>query len=236
MSNELLAGRDISIFLNGRSVLKSVSFSIETGACVGIFGTSGAGKSTLLRAILGFHRIDHGRLVFGGADVTNDSERVRAAANIATQGGSFYPKLTVSENFAYFAELYRIEPRLRADRIRGLIAEFELTGHEGTYVEDLSGGMQKRFEIALALLNEPSLLMLDEPGAGLDVVLRAEIYGIIDRIHKQGTTVLIASHDLRGITPLLTDCYIIHDGVISPRFPTAGIPDIERFFAYQVGA
>lgn len=236
MSNELLAGRDISIYLNHRSILKSVSFAIEQGECVGLFGTSGAGKSTLLRAILGFHRIDHGQLLLDGDDVTNDASRVRRYTSLATQLGSFYPKLTVVENFSYFAELHRVDRSHRSLRITELISEFRIDEYRDTLAEDLSGGTQKRFEIALSLLTEPRLLILDEPGAGLDIVLKREIYSIIEQIRQRGITILIASHDLVGITPILSHCYILHDGVITPKYDTARIDDIERFFSYQVGA
>ena len=236
MSDELLEGRNISIFLSGRSILRSVSFSIHHGECVGLFGTSGAGKTTLLNAILGFHRIDHGSLILGGVDVTNNSKKVRAHANIATQHGSFYPKLTIIENFRYFAELYRIGPALREHRFKSLIDEFTLDAYKDVFAEDLSGGTQKRFEIALALLTEPSLLILDEPGSGLDIVLKHEIYRYIDRIRRSGTTVLLTSHDLIGVKSFITHCYIIHEGVLSPKFALKDIDDIESFFTYQVGA
>lgn len=236
MTNEFLEGRDISIFLSGRSVLKSVSFSLGQGECIGLFGTSGAGKTTLLRAILGFHRIDHGKLLLEGMDVTNDAKRVRKYANLATQHGSFYPKLTVVENFEYFAQLNRIPKHAYDHRIETLLVDLKIEEYRNTYAEDLSGGTQNRFEIGLSMLTEPRLLILDEPGSGLDIVLKKEIYAIIEKITKQGTTVLIASHDLRDITPLLTHCYILHEGVITPKYETKSIEDIESFFEYQVGA
>ncbi|MFT4308151.1 MAG: ABC transporter ATP-binding protein [Candidatus Woesearchaeota archaeon] len=236
MSDELLEGHNISIFLNGRSILKSVSFSIKHTECIGLFGTSGAGKTTLLNAILGFHRIDHGSLLLSGTDVTDQSARVRSHANIATQHGSFYPKLTVIENLEYFAELYRIEHDVRAHRFESLIAEFSLEAYRDVLAEELSGGTQKRFEIALALLTEPRLLILDEPGSGLDIVLKKEIYRYIDRIRKSGTTVLLTSHDLTGVKPFITHFYIIHEGVLSPKFDANTIDDIDAFFSYEVGA
>ena len=236
MNDEILAGHNISIYLNGRSILKSVSFTINHGECIGLFGTSGAGKTTLLNAILGFHRIDHGSLTLSGLDVTENVAKVRTHANIATQHGSFYPKLTVTENFSYFAELYRIEKHLRKERIHRLIREFSLTEYENVQADDLSGGTQKRFEIALALLTEPQLLILDEPGSGLDIVLKQEIYDIINTIRKSGTTILLTSHDLVGVKPLITHCYIIHDGVISPKFESSTIDDIEKFFSFEVGS
>ena len=236
MNDEILAGHNISIYLNGRSILKSVSFTINHGECIGLFGTSGAGKTTLLNAILGFHRIDHGTLLLEGVDVTEQGAKVRAHANIATQHGSFYGKLTIMENFGYFAELYRIDKSIRAQRFSDLIEEFSLSGYEHVFAEDLSGGTQKRFEIALALLTEPSLLILDEPGSGLDIVLKKEIYRIIERIRRSGTTVLLTSHDLIGVKPFVTHCYIIHEGVLSPKFDASMIDDVEAFFSYQVGA
>jgi ABC-type multidrug transport system ATPase subunit len=236
MTDELLTGTNISIFLTGRSILKSVSFSINHGECVGLFGTSGAGKTTLLNAILGFHRIDHGSLLLAGTDVTDDPTKIRSHANIATQHGSFYPKLTIIENFRYFAELYRIQMPIREPRFKSLMREFSLEAYADVFAEELSGGTQKRFEIALALLSEPSLLILDEPGSGLDIVLKKEIYRFIDRIRKSGTTVLLTSHDLIGVKPFITHCYIIHEGVLSPKFAVKDVDDIESFFSYQVGA
>ena len=236
MNDELLEGRNISIFLSGRSVLKSVSFAIGHGECIGLFGTSGAGKTTLLNAILGFHRIDHGTLLLAGIDVTEHSAKVRSHANIATQHGSFYPKLTILENFRYFAELYRLEQGIREQRFENLVKEFSLEPYRDVLAEELSGGTQKRFEIALALLTEPSLLILDEPGSGLDIVLKKEIYQFIDRIRKSGTTVLLTSHDLIGVQPFITHFYIIHEGVLSPKFDMKNVDDIEKFFGYEVGA
>ena len=226
----MLSARDITIWLSGRKILDNIGFEIDRGECVGLIGTSGSGKTTLINAMLGFHRIDKGTLKLNGKDITNNQKELRKIANMATQQGAFYPKLTVQENFVYFAELYGMQPDNALARMRLITQFLEISQYLEFRAESLSGGTQKRFEIGLAIINRPKLLLLDEPASGLDVILRNEIYDIVRRINKMGTTVILASHDLNILQRYVTSIIIMDRGVISRKIMINEIKDLEKFF------
>jgi len=226
----MLSAQNITIWLGGRKILNEISFEIKKGECVGLIGTSGSGKTTLINSILGFHSIDKGNLYLNDKDITRDQKELRKISNIATQHGAFYPKLTVKENFVYFAELYGMHPQNALARMKLITQFLEISEYINVRAESLSGGTQKRFEIGLAIINRPKLLVLDEPASGLDVILRNEIYDIVRRINKMGTTVILASHDLNILQRYVTSILIIDRGFSSRKIPISQIKDLENFF------
>ena len=226
----MLTAQNITIWLGGRKILDSVSFKIEKGECVGLIGTSGSGKTTLINSMLGFHNIDQGNLYLNDKDITKDQNELRKISNIATQHGAFYPKLTVKENFVYFAELYGMQPQNALARMNLITQFLEISEYINVRAESLSGGTQKRFEIGLSIINRPKLLILDEPASGLDVVLRNEIYDIVRRINRMGTTVIMASHDLSILQKYVTSVLILERGFSSKKISMNEVKDLEKFF------
>jgi ABC-type multidrug transport system ATPase subunit len=123
-----------------------------------------------------------------------------------------------------------MQPQNALARMKLITQFLEISEYTDVRAESLSGGSQKRFEIGLAIINRPKLLVLDEPASGLDVILRNEIYDIVRRINKMGTTVILASHDLNILQRYVTSILIIDRGFSSRKIPIDQIKDLEAFF------
>lgn len=175
---------------------------------------SGAGKTTLLNLIVNFLKPEQGDVLLALPDGTTKSvfknpEIVKRNIGFSTQTPSFYTKLTVRENLEHFARLYGIvEPDLTR-RVNALMDLVGLTESRDLAGMHLSGGMQKRLDIACALLHDPSILILDEPTADLDPILRKQLWRLIKQINAKGTTIILASHFLAEIELLCSRIAIL---------------------------
>jgi ABC-2 type transport system ATP-binding protein len=181
------------------AVLDQVSLEIPPGELVGVIGLSGVGKTTLLNVMVGFIEPEAGDVVLQLPDGTEASvfkrrDIVKTMFGFAAQTPSFYGKLTVRENVEHFAALYRLSPLQRISRCNELLKLVGLDKAQHTLAQNLSGGMQKRLDIACALVHQPSILILDEPTADLDPIIRDQIWDLLLDINKRGTTVVVASH------------------------------------------
>jgi len=172
----------------GREILHGVSLAVEHGSVTGLLGPSGCGKTTLMRAIVGVQVLARGRVTVLGE--TAGARELRRQVGYVTQAPSVYLDLSVAENLRYFAAI----AGAGRERIAETIATVGLGGYEERIVGSLSGGERSRVSLATALLNEPQLLVLDEPTVGLDPVLRAELWGSFRALAEAGTTLLISSH------------------------------------------
>ncbi len=185
-------------------ILENVDFDIQSGEIFGIIGMSGAGKTTLLNLLVGFLTPDQGDVLLALPDGTTQSvfkhpELIKKHIGFSTQTPSFYGKLTVRENLEHFGRLYQLtEPDLTR-RCNALIDLVGLTEAKDAIAMHLSGGMQKRLDIACALLHDPEILILDEPTADLDPILRKQLWELIKQVNAKGTTIILASHFLAEI-------------------------------------
>jgi ABC-2 type transport system ATP-binding protein len=182
-----------------KAILENVSLTIVPGELLGVIGLSGAGKTTLLNVLVGFAKPEQGRVTMklpngGVTSVEKDSNLVKAMFGFAAQTPSFYAKLTVKENLEHFGALYGIPETQLVERIKELLRFVGLESSSNTVAVNLSGGMQKRLDIACALIHEPKILILDEPTADLDPLLRKQMWQLIQNINRKGTTVIVASH------------------------------------------
>jgi ABC-2 type transport system ATP-binding protein len=171
----------------GKLVLRDITFSIMPGEIVGLVGPSGAGKTTLMRAIVGVQTYQGSLRVLGEFA---GSARLRTKIGYVTQSPSVYDDLTVRQNLAYFATLLRASQR----KIDEIIATVQLAKKAKQIVASLSGGQRARVSLAIALLGDPELLVLDEPTVGLDPLLRRELWGLFAELAARGKTLLISSH------------------------------------------
>ncbi len=218
MAQPIVKIRGVSKSFGKKLVLDKVSLDINEGEIFGIIGTSGAGKTTLLQAMVGFYQIDKGEISYkkDGAGVLNyltleKDPSLKQTIGFSTQSPSFYDKLTVKENLEYFSKLYEIPAQYIPQRTKKIVELVELTGEENTLGEELSGGMQKRLDIACSLIHDPEILILDEPTADLDPLLRKHIWTLIRKINLLGKTVIISSHFLDEIDELCSRIAIIYD-------------------------
>jgi ABC-2 type transport system ATP-binding protein len=180
--------RDLRVRRGGRLVLPGLSADVRTGTVTGLLGPSGSGKTTLLRAIVGVQVVESGEAMVLGEPAGSPSLRHRVA--YVTQTPSVYADLTVRENLLYFARVLGAPP----GRIDAAIASVGLEGHAGQVVSTLSGGERARVSLATALLNEPEVLVLDEPTVGLDPVLRRDLWAMFHDLADAGATLLVSSH------------------------------------------
>lgn len=171
----------------GKSVLDKMTFTVVPGEITGLIGPSGAGKTTLMRAIVGVQMYQGELRVLGEAA---GSARLRSKIGYVTQSPSVYDDLTVQQNLAYFATLLRA-PKTKIDEIITIV---QLQKQARQVVASLSGGQRARVSLAVALLGDPELLVLDEPTVGLDPLLRQELWTLFAGLAAQGKTLLISSH------------------------------------------
>lgn len=202
---------------NGKVVLDSINLEIYQGELFGIVGSSGSGKTTLLNSMIGFLEPDFGEILLKEANslpksVSDNHEAVKKSMGFAAQQPSFYPRLTVLENLDYFGSLYDLPREARLANARTLIKLVSLEGATHTLAENLSGGMERRLDIACSLIHDPSILILDEPTSNLDPLLSKHIWNLLQKINKKGTTVIVASHEFSEIESICSRIGIIADG------------------------
>ena len=211
---------NISKRFDSNIVLDNVSLDIRPGEIFGIIGLSGAGKTTLLNLMVGFFEPDKGDVVVHTPDgkavsIFRSPEVIKSVFGFSTQSPSFYSKLSVKENLAYFGELFGLPPKEIYSRTKELLDLVKLNNFENSLAGNLSGGMQKRLDIACALIHKPNILLLDEPTADLDPLLRRQMWKIIKDINKTGTTVIVASHFIDEIEHYCSRIAVLNKKTVS---------------------
>lgn len=202
------------------TILENVDFDVQAGEIFGLIGISGAGKTTLLNLLVGFLRPDQGDVLLALPDgsiqsVFKHPELIKKYIGFSTQTPSFYGKLTVRENLEHFGRLYGMEEPDLMRRANALIELVGLKDARDAISSHLSGGMQKRLDIACALLHDPNILVLDEPTADLDPILRKQFWELIKQINEKGTTIILASHFLAEIELLCNRIGILQNKKIA---------------------
>jgi ABC-2 type transport system ATP-binding protein len=188
MESRAIAVRDLRVVRGGNDVLRGLSLDVEPGVVTGLLGPSGSGKTTLLRSIVGVQIVASGEVTVLGLPA--GAEELRSRVGYMTQTPSVYGDLTVGENLSYFARLLAVESE-RIDRVVELV---DLDAEADRITSSLSGGQRARVSLAVALLNEPEVLVLDEPTVGLDPVLRRDLWDFFHRLADAGATLLVSSH------------------------------------------
>jgi ABC-2 type transport system ATP-binding protein len=180
--------RDLLVRRGGVDVLHRISLEVPAATVTGLLGPSGCGKSTLMRSIVGVQVVASGTVTVLGEPA--GSRSLRARVGYVTQAPSVYGDLSVRENLRYFAAVLGTAP----ERVDAVIETVGMNAFAGRVVGSLSGGQRARVSLATALLNEPPLLVLDEPTVGLDPLLRRDLWGTFAALAAAGTTLLVSSH------------------------------------------
>lgn len=186
--NNLVEVRDLVVDRGGRRVLDGLDLTIEQGSVTGLLGPSGCGKSTLMRSLVGVQELTSGGVQIDGAEA--GSQQLRHRIGYVTQAASVYDDLTVGENLTFFARVLGAPDAAVAEAV----ATVDLGAHVDQVVGRLSGGQRSRASLAVALLNTPDLLVLDEPTVGLDPVLRRDLWALFHRLAGDGAAVFVSSH------------------------------------------
>jgi len=182
-----IVAKDVTVIKNDKTILRSLNFEVQAGTITGLMGPSGAGKTTLMRAIVGLQAYEGHLSVLG---LSAGASRLRSRIGYVTQSPSVYNDLTVWQNLAYFGTLLRASKR----QINEIIETVQLQEQAKQVVATLSGGQRARVSLAVALLGNPELLVLDEPTVGLDPLLRQGLWSLFADLAMQGKTLLISSH------------------------------------------
>ncbi|MEA3378338.1 MAG: ABC transporter ATP-binding protein [Nanoarchaeota archaeon] len=195
-------------------VLDRINLKIKKGEFFGIIGLSGSGKTTLLNILVGYWDQTIGKITYDNKDSRKYKKLIKQKFGFATQAGSVYPKLTVEENMHYFGTLFNMRKDDIKIRTSILLDLVELTGANKVLAGDLSTGMERRLDIACALIHNPLVLILDEPTEDLDPVLRKELLALLKKINDEGTTIIMTSHLLNDVEVVCDRLAILHNGYI----------------------
>ena len=197
-----------------RSVLSDVSLSVARGEVVGLLGPNGAGKTTCFYSIMGLVKPDAGRIMLDGEDITGLPMYRRAILGLGylPQETSIFRGLTVEKNISAVLELAEPDKARRAERLEFLLEEFGLARLRTAPAMALSGGERRRCEIARALAADPSIMLLDEPFAGIDPLSIADIRDLIKDLKQRDIGVLITDHNVRETLDIVDRACIIYDG------------------------
>ncbi len=206
-----------------------VSFDVKLGEVYGILGPNGAGKSTLISMIAGIMEPDEGRIEILGENIKNT--KIRFETNYCPQNPALYEELTGLENLIFYSNLYGLTGRKAKGKARDLIKKVGLEEYADKPVKTYSGGMKKRLNLATALVNDPRVLILDEPTTGLDPNIRREVWQLLDEIKRSDRTIMISTHYMEEAEALSDRVAIMDAGKIIAE----GKPeDLKRAYAPKV--
>ncbi len=196
----------------GRMVVDDISFSIDRGECFGLLGPNGAGKTTVLRMLLAHTPPSAGRIEVLGYSMPGEARAARARIGVVAQEDNLDPDFTVLENLLSYARYFGIKPRAMRRGTSALLEFAALEGREGARIHELSGGMQRRLTLARALVNDPRLLVLDEPTTGLDPQARQLIWQRLRSLLASGRTLFLTTHYMEEAERLCDRVAIIDGG------------------------
>ncbi len=211
-----LEAKELRKFYGKREVVKGISLSVSSGEIVGLLGPNGAGKTTTFYSLAGFIRPDGGAILMDQNDVTALPMYARARQGLGylAQEPTVFRGLTVEENLRAILERTVKNRFEQMRRVKALLEEFGLWKLRRQLALRLSGGEKRRLECARAMINEPKLIMLDEPFVGIDPITVSDLKALIEKLRDQGLGVLITDHNVREALPILDRAYLIYDGQI----------------------
>jgi len=219
------------------AVLKNVSFEIERGKFYTLLGPSGCGKTTILRLIAGFTAPSEGKIYFNGKLINNTPANERQV-NTVFQDYALFPHLNVFENVAFGLRIKKMKEAAIKDKVAEALRFVNLSGYENREITEMSGGQRQRVAIARAIVNEPEILLLDEPLSALDLKLRTEMqYELRELQRRLGITFIFVTHDQEEALAMSDEIFVLNEGVIQQSGTPIDIYDepINRFVADFIG-
>tara|TARA_B100001123_G_scaffold193014_1_gene220094 strand:- start:4684 stop:5448 length:765 start_codon:yes stop_codon:yes gene_type:complete len=215
-SKPILSAKSISKSFNKRVILRKIDVHLNKGEMLGLLGSNGAGKSTFMNIILGLLKCDFGDIFLGNTKLTNLAIHERSKLGIAylPQQTSIFRGLTVYENLLGIAQLVLKNSSEQNELVEKLMAEFSITHLRNVKATSLSGGERRRTEIARCLVNNPKVLLLDEPFAGVDLLSINDIKGLLLKLQSRGCAVLVTDHNASQLLSVVDRAYVIANGSI----------------------
>jgi ABC-2 type transport system ATP-binding protein len=208
----ILSLQDVRKSYRGREVLKGISLQLRRGELLGFFGPNGAGKTTMIRCISGLMQPDSGTILRHGLDVAQEGSAIRLG--IVPQNLAVYPDLTVQQNLEVFGRLEGIQRKALQQRIVEVLEWAALKDRTRSLAKNLSGGMQRRLNIACSVLHDPDILLLDEPTVGVDPQSRERIYEMMSDLKSKGAAVLLTTHQLEEVETRCDRIVVMDQGAI----------------------
>jgi branched-chain amino acid transport system ATP-binding protein len=217
---------DVAIRFGGVQAVAGVSFAVEAGDFVGLIGPNGAGKTTLIKIVAGLLRPDRGKIMLGGADVTEDATATRVRCGLALTHQIVRPfrEMTVLDNVVLgagihltanpFRAMLHVDRRHQAERAAHILGLVGLAGTERKLAGSLPLGQMKRLEVARALAVDPKIILLDEPLAGLNQTEASRQVETISDVHQRGITVILVEHNLEEVMRICRRLIVLNNGLV----------------------
>ena len=196
------------------AAVKSVSFVINKGEICGLLGPNGAGKSTLINMMCGYLKPTSGDTIISGLSITREPMKVKRLIGVVPQEIALYKDLSSMENLYFFGEIYGLSRRERTERASDVLHFVGLYDRRKEPVKNFSGGMQRRLNMAVAMLHRPDFLLMDEPTVGVDPQSRENIFDTIEQLRDQGITILYTTHYMEEAERLCNHIAIMDEGNI----------------------
>ena len=190
----MIAAVDLEKSFGDLKAVDGVSFKVDSGECLGFLGPNGAGKTTTIKMLSGQAPMDAGSITVGGFDVSRTPRAVKQLLGVCPQEDNLDADFSVEQNLLLYASYFGIKRRTAAGRVKELLDFVQLWEKRDSDIRSLSGGMKRRLLLARSLVNDPEVLVLDEPTTGLDPQARHQVWSAIDDLKNGGTTILLTTH------------------------------------------
>lgn len=206
--------QDLARTFGKHEAVKGVSFTIGKGEIFGLLGPNGAGKSTTINMMCGYLAPSSGDTFVEGVSVSKEPRKVKRILGVVPQEIALYQDLTSMENLAFFGEIYGLSSKERKERSEDVLRFVGLYDRRKEPVKVFSGGMQRRINMAIAMIHRPSFLLMDEPTVGVDPQSRENIFDTIEKLRDQGTTILYTTHYMEEAERMCSHIAIMDEGRI----------------------
>lgn len=215
------------------SVLNDISLSVNEGEIIGLIGPSGSGKTTLVKSIMGMEKIDEGQIEVIGKKIPN--LKILNSIGYMAQSDALYEELTGRENLEFFGKLFRLSKTEIKERVEYTATLVSLENELSKRVINYSGGMKRRLSLAISLIQDPRLLILDEPTVGIDPKLRFSIWNELKKLKEQGKTIIVTTHVIDEAEKcdklaLIREGVIIATGSVEQLKERFGVNTVEEIF------
>lgn len=206
--------KNLNKFFGTLKAVNKVNLTISQGEIFGLLGPNGAGKSTTINMLSSLIKSDSGSIYLNGIDLNSDTKSCKQILGVVPQEISLYDNFTAYDNLLFFGKLFKIDTKILKDRIQELLLLIGLEDRKNDLIKNYSGGMKRRINIAVALLHNPKIVLMDEPTVGVDPQSRNRIFKIIEALNKKGLTIIYTTHYMEEVERLCNRIAIMDKGKI----------------------